>query len=129
VLSIGLNRAVVLLAETPAERRQSPQVLRELGKHPDGGNVALCRGRYGPYVSHAGVFASLPRSADPDAFSLEQALQLLAAQKKKGNGRRRKSAKARAREPVKTGTRKRGPAADTKATARKPRSRPSAPPS
>jgi DNA topoisomerase I len=128
VLNIGLNRAVVLLADTPAESRRGPQVLRELGEHPDGGTVALCRGRYGPYVSHAGVFASLPRSADPDAFSLEQAVQLLAAQQKKGKGRRRKSAKARAREPVKAGARERGAAGGVKATARKTRSRPSAPP-
>jgi DNA topoisomerase I len=121
---------VVLLAETPAERRRGPQVLRELGEHPDGGTVALCRGRYGPYVSHAGVFASLPRTADPEALSLEQALQLLAAQQKKGKGRRRKSAKARTREPIKAaGARKRGAAGSAKATARKPRPRPSAPPS
>jgi len=72
--------------------------MRELGEHPDGGIVALCRGRYGPYVSHAGVFASLPRNADPDAFSLEQALELLAAQQKKGKSRRRRSVKTRQRE-------------------------------
>jgi DNA topoisomerase-1 len=130
VLTIGLNRAVVLLADPPAERRRGAQVLRELGEHPDGGTVALCRGRYGPYVSHAGIFASLPRTADPDVISLEQALQLLAAQQKKGKGRRRKSAKARTRKSTKAADAgERGAAGDVKATARKPRSRPSAPPS
>ncbi len=99
VLTIGLNRAVVLLAEPSAERRRGPQVLRELGEHPDGGTVALCRGRYGPYVSHDGVFASLPRTADPDAFSLEEAVLLLAAQRKKGKGRQRKSSEG---EPAKS---------------------------
>ena len=69
VLTIGANRAVVLLAEPAAERRRgSPQPLRELGTHPDGGVVALFQGRYGPYVSHDGVFASLPREANPDVF-------------------------------------------------------------
>ena len=94
VLTIGLNRATVLLAEPSPERRRGPQLLRELGAHPEGGTVGLYRGRYGPYVSHEGVFASLPRSADPATFSLEQALPLLAAQHDKRKGRRRKTAKA-----------------------------------
>jgi DNA topoisomerase-1 len=131
VLTIGLNRAVVLLADPPTERRRGPQVLRELGEHPDGGTVALCRGRYGPYVSHAGIFASLPRTADPDAFSLEQAVELLTAQQKKGKSRRRKSVKTRPREAAPAaGTRRHAAAATGKAkiSGRKPRPRPSAPP-
>jgi DNA topoisomerase-1 len=79
VLTIGLNRAVVLLAEPPAERRRrAPQPLRELGPHPDGGTVALYQGRYGPYVRHDRAFASLPKSADPASLSLDDALRLLA---------------------------------------------------
>ena len=90
VLTIGLNRAVVLLAEPTGERRRGPQLVRELGEHPEGGAVGLYRGRYGPYVSHDGVFASLPRAADPETFSLEQAVPLLAAQRQKSKGRKRK---------------------------------------
>jgi DNA topoisomerase-1 len=93
VLTIGLNRAIVLLAEPSPERRRGPQLLRELGAHPEGGTVGLYRGRYGPYVSHEGVIASLPRNADPATFSLEQALPLLAAQHDKRKGRRRKTTK------------------------------------
>ena len=48
MLTIGLNRAVVLLAEPAADRRRGPQLLRELGTHPEGGAVGLYRGRYGP---------------------------------------------------------------------------------
>ncbi len=95
VLTIGLNRAVVVLAEPSAERRGAPTPLRELGAHPDGGVVALFKGRYGPYVSHDGVFASLPRTADPETFTLAEALPLLAAQRAKGKGLRRKTATAR----------------------------------
>jgi len=94
VLTIGLNRAIVLLAEPISDRRRGPQLLRELGAHPEGGTVGLYRGRYGPYVSHDGVIVSLPRNADPDTFSLEAALPLLAAQRDKKKGRRRKTAKA-----------------------------------
>jgi DNA topoisomerase I len=94
VLTIGLNRAVVLLAEPASERRRGPLLLRELGAHPGGGSVGLYRGRYGPYVSHDGVIASLPRSSDPETFSLEEALPLLAAQRDKSKGRRGKTAKS-----------------------------------
>jgi DNA topoisomerase I len=89
VLTIGLNRAIVLLAETSPGRRRGPQLLRELGAHPKGGSVGLYRGRYGPYVSHDGVIASLPRDGNPTTFSLEQALPLLAAQRDKRKGRRK----------------------------------------
>jgi DNA topoisomerase I len=114
VLTIGLNRAIVLLAEPTSDRRRGPQLLRELGAHPESGTVGLYRGRYGPYVSHDGVIASLPRNADPATFSLEAALPLLAAQRDKKKGRRRK--------PAKTASAKSTPAkaAATTARTRKP---------
>src|SRR6266481_3085330 len=97
VLTIGLNRAVVLLAEPASDRRRAPQPLRELGIHPEGGGVALYRGRYGPYVSHNRDFASLPRATDPDTFSLDQAVSLLAAQRqKKTKGQKRKPGRSAA---------------------------------
>ena len=136
VLTIGVNRAVVLFAEPAAQRRSGPRLLRELGEHPEGGAVAVYAGRYGPYVSHDGVIASLPRTANPDIFSLDQAVPLLAAQREKGKGRRRKSGKSaaapakppRVKKPA--GTTPRATAGAAKRTgARKPRSRSSAQPS
>jgi DNA topoisomerase-1 len=131
VLTTGLNRAVVLLAEPASERRRGPQLLRELGAHPNGGTVGLYRGRYGPYVSHDGVIASVPRNSDPDTFSLEQAVPLLAAQRDKGKGRRpntgstkaapRKAASARAGGAKKTGAAKK---IGTSRSAKKLRPRP-----
>jgi DNA topoisomerase-1 len=94
VLTIGLNRAVVMLAEPSSTQRRGPQLVREIGAHPEGGTVGLYRGRYGPYISHDGVIASLPRNANPDTFSLAEALPLLAAQRDKGKKRGRKTAKA-----------------------------------
>jgi DNA topoisomerase I len=98
VLTIGLNRAVAFLAEAKAGQRRGPELLRELGPHPDGGAVALYHGRYGPYASHHGVIASLPKSADPAAFSLTEAVALLTAKGKgkTGRGTRAKSAGAKA---------------------------------
>jgi len=101
VLTIGLNRAVVLLAEPVSQRRRGPQLLRELGVHPEGGTVGLYRGRYGPYVSHDGVIASLPRNSDPETFSLTEALPLLATQREKSKGRRGKGARSTAKKVTK----------------------------
>jgi DNA topoisomerase-1 len=94
VLNIGLNRAVTVLAEAKSGGRRGPQLLRELGAHPDGGTVGLYRGRYGPYVSHNGLIASLPKAADPDQITLAEALPLLAAQKAKGKTARKPRAAA-----------------------------------
>ena len=75
VLAIGHNRAVELLATAP--RKAAP---KELGKHPgDGKPVALRSGRFGPYVEHGKVRANIPKNADADATTLEQAVELLAA--------------------------------------------------
>jgi DNA topoisomerase-1 len=103
VLTIGLNRAVVLLAEPSSTQRRGPQLVREIGAHPEGGTVGLYRGRYGPYVSHDGVIASLPRNANPDTFSLAEALPLLAAQRDKGKKRGRKTAKSASAKAAKNG--------------------------
>jgi DNA topoisomerase-1 len=130
VLTIGLNRAVTVLAEAKTGQRRGPQLLREIGPHPEGGTIGLYRGRYGPYVSHDGVFASLPKGADPDSFPLDAAMALLAAQKAKGKGRRpaRKAAGAAANggaKPARRAAPKRA-APKRAATARKSPAKPAA---
>jgi DNA topoisomerase-1 len=83
VFDIGLERAVALLKEP--KQFGARGALKVLGKHPeDGQPVALYSGRYGPYVKHGKVNATLP---DKDAIStvtLEEALELLGAKAKKG---------------------------------------------
>ncbi len=83
VLTIGINRAVALLAEPKKGGRRTPTPLRVLGPHPrDAAPVNLFSGRYGPYVSHGGVNATLPRDLEPESVTLEQALELLGARSK-----------------------------------------------
>jgi len=84
VLKIGLNRAVTLIAEKKANpgrgRRFRGDPGRSLGEHPDkGGAILVKNGRYGPYVSHDGVNATLPSDVTPDTVTLEQAVGLLEA--------------------------------------------------
>ncbi len=96
VFSIGLNRAVTLLAEKASKgggrRRAAAKPLKELGEHPeDGSPVNVLDGRYGPYVKHGKVNASLPKDLDPDSVTLEMAVDLLA--KKSSKGAKKKTAK------------------------------------
>ncbi len=81
VHEIGLDRAVQLLAEKKAAGGGG----RALGPHPDDGKtVAVYSGRYGPYVKHGKVNATIPASLDPAALTLDEALELLAAKTAKG---------------------------------------------
>jgi DNA topoisomerase-1 len=99
VFSIGLNRAVDLLAADRPGRQAGTSVLRSLGEHPaDGKPVSLMKGRFGPYVTHNKVNATLPRGADPETFGLEEALPLLeakAGRPKKGRAKAVEAAPAR----------------------------------
>jgi DNA topoisomerase I len=82
IFDVDLPRAVELLAQ--AKAKAAP--LRELGEHPtEGGSIAIYAGRYGPYVQHGKVKATLPKDEEIDAVTLEQALQLLAAKAAKGS--------------------------------------------
>ena len=72
VMSIGINRAVVVIAEGGSDGRV-------LGSHPqDAKPVVVKNGRFGFYIKHDGINASLPRVLDPEEISLEEALEVLA---------------------------------------------------
>lgn len=79
VFTIGMNRAVELLAAKQTRGRTAAAPLRELGDHPEGGPIQVMDGRYGPYVKWAKVNATLPRDTTPEDLTLEQALELIAA--------------------------------------------------
>ena len=87
VLTIGLNRAVALLAEAKGANRRGGAPGKPLGDHPaDGKPVTLHEGRYGPYVKHGKVNATLPKSVSPDQVTLAEALPLLEERAAKGGG-------------------------------------------
>ena len=97
VLNIGLNRAVTLIAEKKANpgkgRRFGADPGRSLGEHPDkGGPVIVKNGRYGAYVSHDGVNATLPSDKTPDNITLEEAVGLIDARIAAGGGKKKKAA-------------------------------------
>lgn len=111
VLTIGLNRAVTLIAEKRAGggksrfQRNAPKVLKDLGEHPsEGGVVQVLEGRYGPYVTHNKVNATVPRAKDPASLTMDEAVALIAERIANGGGKKSKaarSAKPKAAKPAK----------------------------
>ena len=97
VFTVGLNRAVVLIAERKAKGPRigrGGQALKELGAHPTGGAmVKVMKGRYGPYVTDGTLNAMLPNGADPMAVTMEEAVSLLEARAAKGDSGKKKPAR------------------------------------
>jgi DNA topoisomerase-1 len=99
VLSIGINRAVDLIAKKMAS-------VRTLGEHPkDKALVAVRKGRFGPYVQHGQTVANLPRGTAMDDVTLAEAVTLLAEKGKtlKPRGAAARKGRAKAKTGVKAG--------------------------
>jgi DNA topoisomerase-1 len=111
VLTIGLNRAVMLLAK-------KLDSVRLLGPHPSGGEVTLRRGRFGPYVQHGTVVANLPKGIAAEDVDLAQALALLAERGKPLAGRGGRGKAGAKQGPAKTAD-KAAEAMPTRAAARR----------
>jgi DNA topoisomerase-1 len=100
VFSVGINRAVTILAEKAAGgkgrfQRAGPTVLKELGEHPDGGGpIKVLSGRYGPYINQGKINANVPKGKEPTAVTVEEAIALLAERAAKGGGKPAKGRKA-----------------------------------
>src|SRR5690606_25939747 len=115
VFSVGINRAVSVIAEKKSRgpgARSKPAALKELGEHPDGGAITVRDGRFGPYVNHGKINATLPKGTDPANVTLEEALALIAAKAGSAKSSTRKTAakKAPARKPAAKKTAEKAPA-------------------
>ncbi len=90
VLTVDFDRALELIAEKAGRGaggrpRRVANALKDLGPHPDDGEpVAILDGRYGPYVKHGKSNASLPKGADWESFTLDEAVKLLKAKAGRG---------------------------------------------
>ncbi|MEG4047670.1 type I DNA topoisomerase [Microcoleus sp. Pol17_C1] len=90
VLTIELDRALELLSQPKAARGRSKTAtpLKELGAHPESGElINVYDGRYGPYVKHGDVNASLSKDESVENFTLQRALELLATKEAAGGGK------------------------------------------
>ena len=111
-----MNAAVVKLAEAAAGGGKARGGAREpiavLGAHPETAKeLKVMEGRFGPYVTDGTTHATLPKSADPAAVTLAEAVALIDAKAAsgpaKGKGKRKAPAK---KAPVKKSVARKAPA-------------------
>jgi len=106
VLTVGLDRALELLAQPKKGRRGSQkELIKELGNHPDNDKpVKLYKGPHGPYVNPGRKNVGLPEGESPDKITLERAVELLAEKSKSKSKSSSSSSKTTTKS--KTGTKK-----------------------
>ena len=77
IFSIGLNRAITLIAEAKPGRMSS-SIIKDLGEHPeDKKPVRIMKGQYGPYIKYKSLNATIPEEKDPLEINMEEALILI----------------------------------------------------
>jgi DNA topoisomerase-1 len=127
VFSIGLNRAVSVIADKEAKgpggrgTRGTPAALKDLGDHPDGGKITVRDGKYGPYVNWEKINATLPKGKDPQSVTVEEALALIAERAAKAP-----AAKARKAPTKKAATAAKADGAEKKTAKPKAKAKPKA---
>ena len=85
-LSIGMNRAVELLSENEKKNSNSKKassVLKIIGVHPEGGDIQLMNGRFGPYIKYKKSNISIKNKDNVEDINLDVALELINNKKKK----------------------------------------------
>ena len=116
VFSIGLNRAVSVIAEKVAKgpgrgRTGTPAALKTLGAHPaDGQPITVRDGKYGPYVNHGKTNATLPKGKDPQSVTLEEAVEFITAKAGKSPVKKTTTKKAALKAAAKKPAAKKAPA-------------------
>ncbi|WP_422056306.1 type I DNA topoisomerase [Sphingomonas sp.] len=102
VFETGMNAAVVKLAEAAAgggrPQRGSREPLKVLGAHPvSGAEIKLMEGRYGAYLTDGTTNATLPKTVDQAALTLDEAVQLIDAKAAAGPAKKKGGRKAPAK--------------------------------
>ncbi len=93
IFSIGLNRAVTLIAEAKPGRISS-SLIKELGEHPeDKKTVRIMKGQYGPYIKYKSLNATIPEEKDPIELTMEEALILIEKRKEYDKNKKKKKGK------------------------------------
>ena len=90
IFSIGLNRAVTLIAEAKPGRMSS-SIIKDLGEHPeDKKPVRVMKGQYGPYIKYKSLNATIPEEKDPLELTMEEALILIEKRKEYDKTKKKK---------------------------------------
>jgi DNA topoisomerase-1 len=127
VLTIGANRAIDLIVAKESGTggrfgRAAAAPAKTLGDHPEGGPITVHEGRFGPYVKHGSVNATLPKGTTPDTVTLDQAVALIKARAEAAPLKGRKPPRAtKAASGEKKPAAKKAPAKKTAAKAKTPK--------
>ena len=90
IFSIGLNRAITLIAEAKPGRMSS-SMIKDLGEHPeDKKPVRVMKGQYGPYIKYKSLNATIPEEKDPTELTMEEALILIEKRKEYDKTKKKK---------------------------------------
>jgi DNA topoisomerase-1 len=93
IFSIGLNRAITLIAEAKPGRMSS-SIIKDLGEHPeDKKPVRIMKGQYGPYIKYKSLNATIPEEKDPVELTIEEALILIEKRREYDKNKKSKTAK------------------------------------
>lgn len=120
VLTIPLDAAVEMLRTV--RKKAAPVPLRELGPHPeDQAPVQIFEGRYGPYVKHGDVNATIPKDTDIGTVTLQAAIGWLQEKAARGSSGRtaRRGAARKTAAPARKKAASAAPAAAKKKSAKK----------
>ena len=89
IFSIGLNRAITLIAEAKPGRMSS-SMIKDLGEHPeDKKPVRIMKGQYGPYIKYKSLNATIPEEKDPNEITMDDALILIEKRKEYDKNKKR----------------------------------------
>ena len=95
IFSIGLNRAITLIAEAKPGRMSS-SIIKDLGEHPeDKKPVRIMKGQYGPYIKYKSLNATIPEEKDPAELTMEEALILIEKRKEYDKNKKSKKRKSK----------------------------------
>jgi len=93
IFSIGLNRAITLIAEAKPGR-MSASIIKDLGEHPeDKKPVRVMKGQYGPYIKYKSLNATIPEEKDPTELTMEEAIILIEKRKEYDKSKKSKKKK------------------------------------
>ena len=90
IFSIGLNRAITLIAEAKPGRMSS-SMIKDLGEHPeDKKPVRVMKGKFGPYIKYKSLNATIPEEKDPNELTMDDALILIEKRREYDKNKKKK---------------------------------------
>jgi len=90
IFTIGLNRAVTMIAEAKPGRISSSEI-KHLGEHPeDKKPVRVMKGKLGPYIKYKSLNATIPEEKDPNEITMDDALILIEKRKEYDKNKKKK---------------------------------------